>query len=72
MGVIIYMNMDVYDYIVKDLLSSNTFYWVNGTPEKRLVRIKQYAWIQYHNMSNQQWENILRQVEINKRKNNNN
>ena len=72
MGVIIYMNMDVYNYIVKDLLSSNTFYCVNGTPEKRLIRIKQYAWIQYSNMSNEKWENILKQVEINKRKNNNN
>ena len=71
LGVIIIMNMEIYDYIVRDLLKSNAFYWVNGTPEKRLMRIKEYAWHQYNNMSNTQFEILLRKIEINKKINNN-
>lgn len=71
MGVIIIMNMEIYDYIVRDLLSSNAFYWVNGTPEKRLMRIKEYAWHQYNNMSDTQFEILLRKIEINKKINDN-
>ena len=66
------MNMEIYDYIVRDLLRSNAFYWVNGTPQKRLMRIKEYAWNQYHNMSDDKFEIINKKIEINKRKNNNN
>lgn len=65
------MNMEIYDYIVRDLLKSNAFYWVNGTPEKRLMRIKEYAWHQYNNMSDTQFEILLRKIEINKKINNN-
>lgn len=65
------MNMEIYDYIVRDLLSSNAFYWVNGTPEKRLMRIKEYAWHQYNNMSDTQFEILLRKIEINKKINDN-
>ena len=68
----LYMNMDIYDYIVRELLRSNTFYYVNGTPQKRLMRIKEYAWHQYNNMSDDQFEIINKKIEINKRKNNNN
>ncbi len=68
-GVIIYMNQDVLNYIVNDLLNSNAFHWVNGTPEKRLMRIKEFALHHYNNMPIEQWENILKQIEINKRKN---
>lgn len=61
------MNMEIYDYIVRELLKSNSFYWVNGTPEKRLMRIKEYAWHQYHNMSDAQFELLSKKIEINKR-----
>ena len=63
------MNQDILNYIVNDLLKSNAFHWVNGTPEKRLMRIKEYALHRYNNMPIEQWENILKQIEINKRKN---
>ena len=60
------MNMEIYDYIVKDLLSSNAFYWVNGTPAKRLMRIKEYAWHKYHNMDDADFERLYKKIEINK------
>ena len=68
-GVIIYMNKDVLNYIINNLINSSAFYFVHGTPELRLKRIREYAMREYNNMSIEQWENILKQVEINKRKN---
>lgn len=64
------MNKEVHNYIVRDLLKSNAFYWVNGTPEKRLMRIKEYAWHQVTNMPVEQFERYLKKIEIeNKNKN---
>lgn len=64
------MNKDVHNYIVRELLSSNTFYWVNGSPEKRLMRIKEYAWHLVTNMPVEQFERYLKKIEIeNKNKN---
>jgi len=64
------MNMEIYDYIVKDLLTSSAFYWVNGTPAKRLMRIKEYAWHKYHNMDDADFERLYKKIEINKKKDN--
>lgn len=69
LGVILGMNIDVYNYLVNKLLSSNAFYHVNGTPEKRLLRIQEYAWYLYNNMGTEEFEILLQRVEINKRKN---
>lgn len=69
LGVILDMNIDVYNYLVDKLLGSNAFYHVNGTPEKRLARIQEYAWYLYNNMGTEEFESSLKQVEINKRKN---
>ena len=64
LGVIVGMNIHIYDYLVRHLLKSNAFYHVNGTPEKRLMRIKEYAWLQYHDMTDADFERILRMIEI--------
>ncbi|NDG52848.1 MAG: hypothetical protein EBY39_07480 [Flavobacteriia bacterium] len=61
------MNKEVYEYIVKQLLNSNAFFTVNGTPEKRRIRIKEYAWHKYLNMDVFEFEQILKQIEINKK-----
>jgi hypothetical protein len=50
------MNREIYNYIIKDLENSNTFYWVNGTPEKRLMRIREYAWHLLTNMSDERYK----------------
>lgn len=61
------MNRDIYNYIVKDLLSSNAFYWTTGCPKKRLERIKEYAWYLLTNMSDERYKHFERLVEIHKK-----
>ena len=34
---------EIVKYIEKDISGSSTMYWVNGGPEKRKMRIKEYA-----------------------------
>ena len=62
------MNRDIYNYIVRDLLSSNAFYWTTGCPKKRLERIKEYAWYLVTNMNQKKYEHFERLVEREKRK----
>jgi len=57
------MNRDIYNYIVKDLLSSNAFYWTTGCHEKRERRIKEYAWYLLTNMSDERYKHFERLVE---------
>ena len=57
------MNRDIYNYIVKDLLSSNAFYWTTGCPQKRYERVKEYAWYLLTNMSHERYKHYERLVE---------
>jgi len=57
------VNNKVLNHIISELLNSNTFYWVNGSPEMRYMRIKEYAYYLYHSMPIEQWENILKKVQ---------
>jgi len=38
-----FISKQITKYIAEDINSSNTMYWVNGSPEKREMRIKEYA-----------------------------
>lgn len=42
----------IIDYLYKNLDKSMFMYWVNGTPEKRDVRLKEYVNHYYAQMSN--------------------
>lgn len=61
------MNRDIYNYIVRDLLSSNAFYWTTGCPKKRLERIKEYAWYLVTNMSDERYNHFERLVKKHKK-----
>jgi len=62
------MNMQIYDYVVRDLIKANAFYSVNGTPNKRLMRIKEYAYYICKRMSCEQENDILKKIKQQKEK----
>lgn len=62
------MNKKVYNYIVKDLLSSNAFYWTTGCPEKRMKRIKEYAWYLLTNMDIQKYKIYEQRADMEQKK----
>ena len=49
-----FVQKEIIKYIKKDMQKSNTMYWVNGSPEKRDMRIEEYARYAYHKMEKNQ------------------
>lgn len=49
-----FIEREIIKYIKKDLQKSNTMYWVNGSPEKRDMRIAEYARYAYNKMAKNQ------------------
>lgn len=45
------INSKIYNYIVSSMQSSMCMYWVNGSPEKRNMRIDEYAKHKVNSMS---------------------
>jgi len=62
------MNREIHNYIIRDLLSSNAFYWTTGCPQKRYERIKEYAWYLVINMSDERYKHYERLVDRDKRR----
>jgi len=62
------MNREIHNYIVKDLLASNAFYWTTGCPQKREQRIREYAWYLLTNMSDERYNHYERLVDGDKRR----
>lgn len=59
------MRKKIINYLVRNLLSSMTLYWVNGTPEKRLFRIKELASHIYIKMSDKHKKEIFNKIKSN-------
>jgi len=49
-----FISKQITKYIAKDMRSSNTMYWVNGSPKKRDMRIEEYARYAYARMPTNQ------------------
>jgi hypothetical protein len=49
-----FIQKEIIKYIKKDLQKSNSMYWVNGSPEKRDMRIEEYARYAYARMPKNQ------------------
>lgn len=49
-----FIRKQIIKYIAKDITSSNTMYWVNGSPLKREMRIEEYARYAYSRMQTNQ------------------
>ena len=45
-----FLSKKIINYIHDDLKKSNTMYWVNGSPDKRDMRIEEYARYSYARM----------------------
>lgn len=45
-----FISKKITKYIEQDILKSNTMHWVNGSPDKRSMRIKEYARYSYSRM----------------------
>lgn len=45
-----FISKKIINYIAEDMRKSNTMYWVNGSPEKRKIRIEEYARYAYARM----------------------
>ena len=55
----------IINYLVNNLLSSMTLYWVNGTPEKRLFRIKELASQMYKDMNEKEKKDLFDKIKSN-------
>ena len=60
------MKEKIINYLVRNLLSSLILYYVNGTEDKRLFRIKEVANNTYNNMSEQEKEELIKKINSNK------
>tara|TARA_A200000113_G_scaffold217870_1_gene224728 strand:+ start:467 stop:652 length:186 start_codon:yes stop_codon:yes gene_type:complete len=60
------MKEEIINYLVRNLLSSLVLYYVNGTEDKRLFRIKEVANNIYNNMSEQEKEELIKKINSNK------
>lgn len=56
------MRKKIINYLVQQLLSSMTLYWVNGTPEKRLFRVKEVAKQIYAQMSKKHKQEVFDKI----------
>lgn len=56
------MRDKIIDYLVRSLLGSMILYFVNGTPEKRLFRIKELANHIYKGMDRQERKDLLNKI----------
>ena len=59
------MRDKIINYLVRSLLGSMLLYFVNGSPEKRLFRIKELANHIYNKMSNQEKKDTLNKIKSN-------
>ena len=55
----------IINYLVNKLLSSMTLYWVNGTPAKRLFRIKELASQMYKDMNKKEKKDLFDKIKSN-------
>ena len=60
------MKEKIINYLVRNLLGSLILYYVNGTEDKRLFRIKEVANNIYNNMSEQEKEELIKKINSNK------
>jgi len=60
------MKEKIINYLVRNLLGSLVLYYVNGTEDKRLFRIKEVANNIYNNMSEQEKEELIKKINSNK------
>jgi hypothetical protein len=56
------MRKKIINYLVHKLLGSMLLYFVNGSPEKRLFRIKELANHIYNKMSSQEKKDTLNKI----------
>jgi len=56
------MRDKIINYLVRSLLGSMLLYFVNGSPEKRLFRIKELANHIYNKMSKQEKKDTLNKI----------
>ena len=56
------MRDKIINYLVRSLLGSMLLYFVNGSPEKRLFRIKELANHIYNKMGKQEREDTLNKI----------
>lgn len=56
------MRDKIINYLVRSLLGSMLLYFVNGSPEKRLFRIKELANHTYNKMSKQEKKDTLNKI----------
>ena len=56
------MRNKIINYLVRSLLGSMLLYFVNGSPEKRLFRIKELANHIYNKMSSQEKKDTLNKI----------
>lgn len=55
----------IINYLVSELIQSLTFNFVNGSPEKRLFRIKEFAFKQYNSLTEDERILILKKINNN-------
>lgn len=56
------MRDKIINYLVRSLLGSMLLYFVNGSPEKRLFRVKELANHIYNKMSKQEKKDTLNKI----------
>lgn len=56
------MRKKIINYLVNSLLGSMVLYWVNGTPEKRLFRIKELAGHLYNKMGAKEKKDLFDKI----------
>lgn len=56
------MRKKIINYLVNSLLGSMVLYWVNGTPEKRLFRIKELASHLYNKMGAKEKKDLFDKI----------
>ena len=56
------MRKKIINYLVNSLLGSMVLYWVNGTPEKRLFRVKELASNHYNKMGSREKKDLFDKI----------
>ena len=56
------MREKIIKYLTSKLLGSMILYFVNGTPEKRLFRIKELAIFLYNKMNEDEKQDLLKKI----------
>ena len=59
------MRKIIINYLVNTLLGSMILYWVNGTPEKRLFRIRELAGQMYKKMGEREKKDLFNKIKSN-------